>query len=192
MRDALAASLIFALATLLLASAIAKAVAPARARDAIRALGAPRRLSSIAVASGVVFEWLLAVSLTLAPRSLFANAALVALFGVFAVLGGWALLRGKVVRCGCFGSVRSAPLGGAQLYQFVAVTASSLWVLRHGPRWTFSESLAALLLIHVTAAAALLASATQTLRRIRRDRISLAAGRAFAFAAPPDSPRGEA
>jgi hypothetical protein len=130
---------------------IVKAASPQAARSAVVALGVSERLARPAVACATLGEWLIAVGVTMAPRSSLVTAAVIAVFLGFALLGVWALVQTREVRWGCFGSLGSAKLGSAQLCQFVGVTAVAVWIQREGPQWTWPQSLGVLLLVHVAA-----------------------------------------
>ena len=171
--------IVVGIATLLVVAAASKLVSPDGARAAVVELGVPEGLALAAVVSTAVAEWATAAGLVLFPRSRLVAAALIGLFVGFAALGAWALLRGKVVRCGCFGSVRATRLGRPQLYQLAGVSTLALVVQRAGPSWTSTDALEALFLVQVAAGAMLLAAGLPTAWHIRRDRISLGAGRIF-------------
>lgn len=178
MGEPVAAVVVVALSAVLVASAVGKAVAPGTARNAVQSLGVSRHAGTM-VGAAVFVEWATAVGLVLYPRSWYPLAGLVALFAMFAAAATRALAKGQTLECGCFGSVTSQRLGRPQLYEFAAVVCCASGIAWNRPWWAPSDGLRLLVLVHLVVAATFLAVVVPTWLVVRRDRISLAAGRAF-------------
>ncbi len=173
-----AVGVLVGLAGFLIVSAAAKAVHPRAAAAALASSGVPRHAAHVAVFVGATAEAAVAAGVVLWPHSRLAQAACLALFGTFAVAGGFALWTGRAVECGCLGALRRSTLGWAQIVQLAVVVGAVGMIARHAPAWSAATGAGAFFLVQVAAAALLVAHAARTWRRIRRDRISLASVRA--------------
>jgi hypothetical protein len=176
----LSISVLGMLAGVVFVSAAAKAVRPGRATAALGELGFHRRLARVAVAAGIVGEEAVGCGLVVRPHARDAQLAYVGLFAAFALLGLLALRRGRVIDCGCLGTLRRTTLGWPQLVQLAVVVPAVVVVAGSAPDWSLQTGLGVLLVLQSATGALLLALASLVWWRIRRDRVSLAAARVMA------------
>jgi hypothetical protein len=165
-------------AGLLIFSAAAKAANRRDTERAVRLLvgksgGADRAgLASATVAASVIVEWAIAACLLLWPASLVVRGSVILLFGAFAALGVLAIVSGRSIDCGCFGAVRTAPLGWLQICELAVVLLAAL-LLFPSANWPMRSAVAALFLVHVAVAVALVLAVLPHWRRVRQQRLSL-------------------
>jgi hypothetical protein len=178
--NVLSISLLDMLAGVVFLSAAAKAVRPRPATAALAELGFPTRLARVAVAAGIVGEEAVGCGLVVRPHARDAQLAYVGLFAAFALLGLLALRRGRVIDCGCLGTLRRMTFGWPQLVQLAAVVPAVVVVAGSAPDWSLQTGIGVLLVLQSATAALLLAWASPVWWRIRRDRVSLAAARVMA------------
>jgi hypothetical protein len=169
------------IAALLVASAVGKA---ANRRQAERGIAEITRSADVApaiVAASIVAEWLVAVVILLWPGSAVARGALIFLFALFAVLGGFALLTGRRIRCGCFGSLHAgARLGWWQVVQLLIVAPVTLLLFPGG--WRPLVGLTAIFFVHLAVGAGFVVRAAPFWREVRVQRQSLGSARQIAQA----------
>ncbi|WP_437582544.1 MauE/DoxX family redox-associated membrane protein [Paramicrobacterium sp. CJ85] len=115
----------------LLASAISKFLAPARARHAIENFGFQPALARAGQYGLPIAELLLAVSLTFTVGLIRAIAATVSvgMFLTFALLIWREVRRGRSFDCGCFGAFSKSPIDGFTVLRNVAFAALSATTL---------------------------------------------------------------
>lgn len=96
-------------------SALQKAVPGRSVRPVLSQMGFGPALARIVAYCVVALEGAAAVILALAPGEVFAYLIVLALAVSFAAAGGWALVAGRHVQCGCFGAQHDRPLGRWQI-----------------------------------------------------------------------------
>ncbi len=162
------------LAGALAVAATAKIAQPRRAAQSLATgLGLQRRLSITLAIAGALAEEAVATSLVLWPDAPETQAGCIALFGLFAALGIWALESGREIECGCFGALRQSTLGWPQVLQLAIVAPGVVLVPRYTPAISTEAAVSLLFLIHLLAAGVPLMRLSRSWWRIRRDRISL-------------------
>jgi hypothetical protein len=166
-------------AAVLVFSALAKVVRPSRAGDSLVALGLPKAIAARVGLGGIGLEWLLGAGLLVFPGSWYARGAVLTLFCGFAGLGVAALRSGRRIECGCLGVAYSGTLGWHQVAELGVAAPALLLPSTALGAWTISAALAALLVVHVAAAATFLGAAARPWWLVRAQRISLAGPRAF-------------
>jgi hypothetical protein len=176
----LSIALLGLLAGAVFVSAAAKAVRPGQATTALAELGLPTRLARVAVVAGIVGEETVGCGLVLRPHARDSQLAYVGLFALFALLGLLALRRGRVIDCGCLGTLRRMTLGWPQIVQLAVVVPAVVVVAGSAPDWSLQRGFGVLFALQAAVAALLLASVLPVWWRIRRDRVSLAAARVMA------------
>jgi hypothetical protein len=164
--------LLVTVAGLLTVSALAKALQPRLAAAALVDLGVPPRLARASVFAVVVLEGVVAAALVVWPKRLEAQAACVAVFFGFALVGALALHTGRVVDCGCFGALHRSTLGWTQILQFAVVAPSVLVTGRWAPLWDERTGLSLVTLVLVAVSTGLVAYLAPMWWRIRRERSS--------------------
>lgn len=162
-------------AQLLLACIFGRAVlnktVPGRSlRPVVSQIGFPDDIARI-VALGVVgLEASAAVGLAIAPARLFPYLLVAILAVAFACAGGWALVTGRRIECGCFGSSRGRPLGWRQLAAlplWLALSAAAaVWVRP----WSLETGLGLLCWFVISVVAVRAVRAATKRRRLRWDR----------------------
>jgi hypothetical protein len=169
----------------LLVAAVAKAFTISRFTDSFVAMGLRRRIAGRLARVIMISELAAVVMLIVGSEAPVARLPLLVLFSSFAVVGGFAHLSGRRVECGCVGSLAKLRLGWPQVLQF-PVAAAALWATTiDPPEWSIWESTAVLSALLLTAAVALLASASGSWFKVRSQRTSLHMSRRWAV--PPDS-----
>jgi hypothetical protein len=158
---------------LLIVSAAAKAARPAIAGRALIELGMPGDFARVLVSLAVAAEQASAGALVLWPQARLAQGLCLALFATFALIGALALRSGRVIECGCYGSLHRSTLGWTQIVQLPVVAACLITIDRFLPTWDLRTGAALLWLLQVVAAVLLLARLAPVWWRIRRDRNSL-------------------
>jgi hypothetical protein len=166
-------------AAVLVFSAVGKVVRPSRAGDSRVGLGLPRAIATRLGLGAIGLEWLLGTMLLVFPGSWEVRGAVLALFCGFAGLGIAALRTGRRIECGCLGVAYNGTLGWHQIVQLGVAAPALLLPSTALGAWTISAALAALLVVHVAAAATFLGAAARPWRLVRAQRISLAGPRAF-------------
>jgi hypothetical protein len=170
-------------AAALVFSAVAKVVRPSRAGDGLVGLGFSKAIATKVGLGGIGLEWFLGVGLLISPGSWYVRGAVLALFCAFAGLGIAALRSGRRIECGCLGVAYSGTLGWPQVAQLAVAAPALLLPSTALGAWTIPAALAAVLVVHVAAAATFLGAAARPWRLVRAQRISLAGPRAFELAA---------
>jgi hypothetical protein len=164
------------IAAVLIFSAAAKAVDRRQVERAIHQLMGSAALASKIGAASVVIEWAMAICLLLWPASLAARSGVIVLFAAFAALGVFALVSGRAVDCGCFGSLYRARLGWTQIGQLIVVAAAAMLIF---PRtdWPISSALSAMVAVNAAVGVGFMLAIGPKWRTVRQQRLSLAGPR---------------
>jgi hypothetical protein len=169
----------FIVAAVLISSSIAKAANRGRAERGIAEVIRSERFAPTVATASIVGEWGVAASVLLWPGSVIVRGSLIFLFTVFAALGAFALVTGRRINCGCFGSLHAGGrLGWAQILQLLVVTPVALLLFPSG--WPVTVGLTAIFVVHLAVGAAFILLTIPVWREVRLQRQSLGAVRKVA------------
>jgi Methylamine utilisation protein MauE len=133
-------------------------------------IGFPDNVARL-VAYGVVgLEASAAVGLAIAPARLFPYLLVAILAVAFACAGGWAIVTGRRIECGCFGSPRGRPIGWRQLAALPLWLASSATAAVWVSPWSLATGLGLLSSFVITVIAIRAARLITYRRTLRWDR----------------------
>jgi len=164
------------LAAVLTFSAISKAANLRKVERAIRLFMDRAGLARGIAATSALSEWGVAISLLLWPSSPIVRGGLIFLFAAFGAFGVSALVSGRKVDCGCFGSLYAGHLGWTQVGQ-LAVVAPIAVLLFPRSNWPLTSASVAIVAVYITVTATFILTAIPAWREIRQQRQSLDIGR---------------
>lgn len=171
--SALLGGLSFAIATVLIVSALGKLTALDATARTFTELGLRRRPRVCAIGL-VCYEWLVGIVYVAAPRMWLSAGLIDGLFVVFAATAVYALSSRKRVECNCFGAGKSRNLGAPQLAQLPVILAITTFGAIAGPRRSFDAAATLVIAAHLLVATTFVLAGLATAMRIRRHRLSLA------------------
>jgi hypothetical protein len=161
------------LAGVLIASALAKSANPTPFLETIRSLGVPSRMAPLSAAVTIFAEWVVGVLLLTRTGSVWPLLLATVLFVFFAGIGTFALVSKRRIECNCLGTLaHRRELGWFQLAQ-LPVALALITVAWSAPSLTPSQSLTALLALHLGVALSGLARAGSSWSMVRVQRRSL-------------------
>lgn len=172
--DTIVTAVALAMATVLLWAGLEKARDLASVASAIAQLGMRASRAGPVAAFLAAGEIGLALGLIFGPGSAVTLAGVLGLASVFAIAGATALLRGRRIRCSCFGPYGTGTLGMSQVAAFPLWLGgvALLWLEARGESPDAMWAASLLAAVALTMAALRAVSALKAARRARGDRRS--------------------